>query len=288
MSVAGSSEVGNRDKTIIALVACSHGASHLMQLAIPPLFPILHRAFGASFTELGLVATLLFVVSGFGQAFVAGPLVDRFGAHRLLIAGILLSSGATLLAGLVSSYWMLLPLAVLTGLGNSVFHPADLTIISLRIDERLQGRGFAVHAVAGALGYAIAPMAVMTVATLSNWHMALILCGLLGFAVAASLIFNRRLFVCHSARPATPSIGEAPPRSGYLNVLLSPVFLMGFAYFTLTSFSNSGMQTFAISALVMGYTFALPVATLAVTAYLVGNAVGVIIGGFLADRTQQP
>ena len=287
MSAAGSSEVGHRDKTIITLVSLGHGASHLMQLAIPPLFPILHGVFGASFTELGLVATLLFVASGFGQAFVAGPLVDRIGAHRLLIAGILLSAGATLLAGLVSSYWMLLPLGLLTGLGNSVFHPADLSIISLRIDERRQGRGFAAHALFGSLGYAVAPIFVTTVATLSHWRIALILCGLLGFAAAAGLIVNRRLLVCKPARPAVPAAGEPASRPGYLSALLSPVFVMAFAYFTLTAISNAGMQTFAISALVMGYSFALPLATLAVTAYLFGNAFGVILGGILADRTQQ-
>jgi MFS family permease len=260
--------------------------SHMMQLAIPPLFPILHGVFGASFTELGLVATLLFVASGLGQAIAAGPFVDRYGAHRLLIGGIVLSSGAILLAGLVPSYWMLLPLGLLTGLGNSVFHPADLSIISLRVDEKRQGRGFAAHALAGALGYAFAPMVMMAVAQLIHWRAALILCGLLGLAVAVSLFANRRLLVCRAVKPAAASVGGTAPRSGYLQTLLSPVFLMAFAYFVLTSVGNAGIQTFGISSLVTGYGFALPVATLAVTAYLFGNAAGVVLGGFLADRTQ--
>ncbi|MDA8126043.1 MAG: MFS transporter [Deltaproteobacteria bacterium] len=288
MSIAVSPERDSgRDKTIIALVAFAHGASHLMQLAIPPLFPILHGVFGVSFTELGLIATLLFAASGLGQAFAAGPLVDRFGPHRMLIAGTLLSSCAVILAGLVSAYWMLLPLGVLIGLGNSVFHPADLSILSLRVNEKFQGRGFAAHVLGGTLGYAVAPLVVMTVATVSHWRVALVLCGLLGLAIAAALFFNRGLLVCRSAKPAAPAVGKAVPRSGLLGALLSPVFLMAFAYFTLTSFANVGLQTFGIPAFVMGNAFALPAATFAVSAYLFGSAGGAILGGVLADRTQQ-
>jgi FSR family fosmidomycin resistance protein-like MFS transporter len=287
MSAVVSSGKGNRDKMIIALVASAHYVSHMMQLAIPLLFPILHEEFGVSFTELGLVATLFFAASGLGQAFVTGALVDRYGAQRLLLVGLAILSGTTFLAGLVSSYWTLLPLGVLGGLGNSVFHPADLSIISLRVDEKLHGRGFAAHALAGALGYATAPVAVMTIAALSQWRVALILFGLAGFVLTAIIHFHRRLLVCPPAHAAAPTAGGSPVRTGYLSALLSPVFLLGFAYFSLTSFSNSGMQTFGITSLIAAYAFSLPVATLAVTTYLFGNAAGVILGGWLADRTQK-
>jgi MFS transporter, FSR family, fosmidomycin resistance protein len=61
--------------------------------------------------------------------------------------------------------------------------------------------------------------------------------------------------------------------------------LMRFAYFALTSFSGQGVQTFGITSFSIGYGFTLRVAMVAVTAYLVGNAVGIVAGGVLADRT---
>jgi FSR family fosmidomycin resistance protein-like MFS transporter len=287
MSALVSSGKDHRDKLIVALVASAHYLSHMLQLAVPLLFPILHEEFGVSFTELGLVATFFFAASGLGQAFVAGALVDRYGAQRLLLGGLTIVSATTFLAGWVSSYWMLLPLGVLGGLGNSVFHPADLSIISLRVDEKRHGRSFAAHALAGALGYATAPVVVMTIATLSQWRFALILCGLVGFVLTAAIFFHRRLLACPPAPAVAPAAGGPPARAGYLSALLSPVFLLGFAYFSLTSFSNSGMQAFGIISLIAAYAFSLPVATLAVTTYLFGNAAGVILGGFLADRTQK-
>lgn len=168
----------DRDKSVIALVAAAHYVSHVMQLALPPLFPILHAEFSVGFTELGLVATLFYAASGLGQAFAAGFLVDRHGAHRLLLGGLTAMSCGIVLAGLATSYWMLLPLSLIAGFGNSVFHPADLSILSLRVNERRQGRACAMQGIMGALGYATSPVVVTTIATFGNWRIALVVCGI--------------------------------------------------------------------------------------------------------------
>lgn len=278
---------GDRDTAVIASVSAAHYVSHVMQLALPSLFPLLHTVFRVGFTELGLAATLFYGASGLGQAFVAGFLVDRYGAHRILLGGLAAMSGGIVLAGLATSYWMLLPLALVAGLGNSVFHPADLSILSLRVKETRLGRAYAMHGIVGALGYATSPVVVTTIATFGNWRIALVVCGVAGFVVAAILFANRSLLVCTSKRTEVSPAGGAPQQTRYLGAVLSPVIVMGFAYFALTSFSVQGVQTFGIASFIAGYGFTLPVAMLAVTAYLVGNAVGIVAGGVLADRTNK-
>lgn len=286
MSATVSAEGVRRDGLVISLVGAAHFTSHILQLALPPLFPILHAQFGVSFTELGLVVTLFYATSGFGQAY-AGVLVDRYGAHRLLLAGIVLSSLGVALAGLTTSYWMLLPLAVLGGAGNSVFHPADLSILSHRVSERRLGRAFAAHGLSGQLGFATAPAVITIIAHYFNWHVALLAFGGTGLLVAAVLFANRELLVYERKTEAVHHAASAPPKMGYFAVIGSPVVVMAFAYFTLTAFAGAGMQTFSITALASGYGLTLALATSALTLYLVGSAFGVALGGFLADRTQR-
>ncbi len=284
MSAAAAAEK-NRNGWIIALVGAAHYCSHIMQLALPPLFTILHAQFEVSYTELGLVITLFFVASGVGQA-AAGVLVDRFGAQRLLLGGLVSLSLGTALAGLVTAYWMLLPLALLAGLGNSVFHPADLSILSHRVSESWLGRAFAVHGISGMLGYASAPIAVTTIAALASWRVALLSLGILGLVVAALVHANRAMLV-YEARAVVPRHATRGGLGNYLGVIGSPVIVMAFAYFVLTAFAGTGIQTFAITAFTSGYGMALRVATVGLSAYLVGGIAGMVIGGFLAERTQR-
>lgn len=274
---------GERDFAIMSLVGVAHYMSHVLQLALPPLFPILHSEFGVSFTELGLVVTLFYIASGLGQA-AAGVLVDRYGAPLLLIGGLAVLGAAIALAGTVGSYWMLLPLAPIAGLGNSVFHPADLAILSHKVSERRLGRAYAVHGLSGSLGYASAPIAVTAIAAYGGWRTALLAVGVIGIAVAVLLLMQHGLL---EARQMRSGMGKpAPRRSSYLAVIAAPVVLMAFGYFAMTAFAGSGMQTFAITALTSGYSLPLNTATLGLTGYLVGAASGITLGGFLADRTR--
>lgn len=282
MAVEAQAQRGERDVAVISLVGAAHYMSHVLQLALPPLFPILHIEFGVSFTELGAFVTLFYVASGLGQA-AAGVLVDRYGAPRLLAAGLVLLSGSIALAGFAGSYWQLLPLAPIAGLGNSIFHPADLSILSHRVSERRLGRAYAVHGISGSLGYATSPVLVTLIAYYANWHVALSAIGLVGLAVAAMTFANRSLL--DYAHAAVHHAAGAARRTPYLRLVGAPVVLMAFGYFAMTSFAGSGMQTFSITALTSGYGLSLDTATLGLSLYLVGMALGIVAGGFLADHT---
>jgi MFS transporter, FSR family, fosmidomycin resistance protein len=274
-----------RDAAVITLVGAAHYSSHVMQLALPPLFPLLHAEFGASFTVLGLVGSLFYACSGFGQA-LAGVLVDRYGAHRLLLAGLVILSLGIGSAGLVASYWLLLPLAVIAGLGNSVFHPADLSILSHRVSESRLGRAYAVHGISGSLGYATSPVLVAGIAAYANWRVALIAVGLGGLAVAATL-YARHALLVYRHDEAGRTAGARDRSRRYLGVIGTPIVLMAFGYFAVTAFAGSGMQTFSVTALTSGFGFLTQTATLALTGYLIGGATGMVLGGFLAERTRQ-
>src|SRR5260370_25413777 len=71
-----------RGRGVMPMVGFAHYTSHVLQLTLPPLFPILHDEFGVSFTELGLIVTVFYVASGLGQA-AAGVLVGRYRAPPL-------------------------------------------------------------------------------------------------------------------------------------------------------------------------------------------------------------
>src|SRR3954466_3281864 len=103
-----------RDATVISLVGFAHGTSHFFHFVLPPLFPWLMREFGLSFTQVGAAMTVFFVVSGVGQA-LAGFVVDRVGALRVLAFGVGILSLAALALAFAANYFMVLAAAGLAG-----------------------------------------------------------------------------------------------------------------------------------------------------------------------------
>jgi MFS family permease len=271
-----------RDVKIIALVGLAHGTSHFYHLLFAPLFPWLKADFGLTYAELGLLMSAFFVVSGVGQA-LAGFVVDRVGAWIVLMAGIaLLATAALTLAG-SQSYPMLMLAAAIAGLGNSVFHPADFTILNRRVSVPRLGHAFGMHGILGTLGWATAPVFLAGLATWIGWRPALLAAALLTFAILALLIANRALLDTRELRPAGAAKGAAAEHA--LGFLRLPGVWMCFAFFFITAMSLGGIQSFAPSALVELYGVPVTLATTSITAYMVASAGGMIAGGFLAART---
>lgn len=272
-----------RDAGTISLVGFAHGTSHFFQLVIPSLFPWLMPGFSLSFTEVGALMTVFFLISGIGQA-LAGFAVDRYGAHRVLLFGVgtLALSGMAL--GLAQNYPMLMLAAAVAGLGNCVFHPADFTLLNRRVAKPRLGLAFSVHGLSGNLGWAAAPVTMAMVAANAGWRAAAFVAGGVGAAVLLALLWQNQ--VLHLPKPgAVDAAADKTARPGSaVRFLAIPAVWLCFGFFFLTTMAFGVLQNFAPATLQNLYGLSLAAATSSLSAYLVASACGMLLGGFLAGR----
>ncbi|TPG57524.1 MFS transporter [Roseomonas nepalensis] len=268
----------DRDWRIIGLIGTGHFLSHFYMLCLAPLFPIWREEFGVSYAVLGLSVALMAAITGLLQTPV-GFLVDRHGARPFLVGGTLLMALSIAAMALAPNYWVVLGLAITSGIGNSVIHPADYAILGSSIGERRMGRAFAMHTFTGNLGFAAAPLAIglMTQTLGLGWRPALLAAGLAGVPVVAAIVLQSRI-LRDQARPKK----HAAPLGR--EVLLSRTMLMFFAFFLLSSMAGVGVQSFLIAMLDKLWATPLAVASLTLTGYVMGATGGVLIGGWYADR----
>lgn len=272
---------GAQDMKLVGLVSAAHFLSHFYQLVLPPIFPLLTAAFGVGYAELGLVIMLMSATSGLSQT-LAGILVDRFGSARVLIGGLALFAGATAAFGLVPGVWWLMPLMVIAGFGNSVFHPADYAIMTARVDPARLGRAYGMHTFTGNLGWVAAPIAMLSLTSAFGWRAALIIVGAVGLLFTLYLASQRE--VLSAPRPAPARTGARSPSRIYL----SPPILLCLAYFILLATAQVGLQTFMPSAAVAAFGVSIEHANLTLTCFLLASSLGILVGGVLADRIPRP
>src|SRR6202035_3989065 len=97
--------------------------------------------------------------------------------------------------GFATAYWQIALLAMLSGLGNSVIHPADYSILSGSVDPARIGRSFSLHTFVGHVGFAAAPPVTAALILLIGWRNTLLLVGLLGLPVVLSIVWQSRILV---------------------------------------------------------------------------------------------
>ena len=276
-----------RDAQVISLVGLAHGTSHFFHLSLAPLFPWLKDAFAVSYAELGLLMSIFFIVSGVGQA-LAGFVVDRFGALRVLFGGIALLGISALGLAASQNYPMLMFFAGVAGLGNCVFHPADFTLLNRRVSVPRLGHAFSVHGLTGTLGWAVAPIFLAGIATFSSWRIALLGAAALAFTVLTILVAFRHLLDPREVDGAVAASARKKEIGGaILGFMKVPAVWMCFAFFFISSISFGGIQSFAATALRELYEIPLTYATACITAYMLASAGGIVVGGFLAAKIQQ-
>ena len=268
------------DARVIGLVGFAHSLSHFFQLALPPLFPLIRAEFDVSWSLLGSLVGVFYVASGLAQ-FSAGFAVDRFGARPMLFGGLALLAGGTLVAGTVPGVAWLFPVVVLMGIGNGVFHPVDFAILNASVAPRRLGHAYSVHGIGGNLGYGVAPLVTFTLALVIGWRGALVAVGAIGLVGLGVLVSQRMRLTCHVGRGRTAKAEKA------VKLFRQPAILACFAYFALATTASSGLNTFAPAALNTAFDIPLALATSAVTALLLGGAAGIVVGGFLAARTDR-
>lgn len=269
------------DARVIGLVGAAHAASHFGHLLLPVMFPVFVDEFGLRYSELGLLMTVFFVVSGLGQA-CAGFLVDRWGARPLLFAALGLFFGACVQASLVSGYYGLLGVAITAGLANATFHPVDFTILNQRVSSLRLGHAFSAHGLTGNLGWAAAPVFFASVTTLYGWRSAYLGAAFMYVAVLVLLFFQRkqlRTEVVHRH-----SVGPVESKMAFMKL---PQVWWCFGFFFLSTMTLGVVQSFSVSILKAMHGITFEAATLTLTAYMLAGAAGTLAGGFLAAQFRQ-
>ncbi len=267
-----------RDARILALIGTGHFLSHFYMLCLPPLFLVWRDEFGVSFAELGLAVALMSGVTAVLQTPV-GFLVDRYGARPFLVGGVLLMALSITAMAFAPGYWAILLLATLSGVGNSVIHPADYAIMGGSIDKGRIGRAFAVHTFTGNLGFAFGPPVVAAMLIVMDWRTALTILGLIGVPVVFGILWQARILQ-DQAKPK-----DRAQQMGGRELLLSRTILSFFGFFLLTAMAGTAIQAFLITVLGKLWGTPVAVASLALTGYMVGATCGTLVGGWLSDRT---
>jgi FSR family fosmidomycin resistance protein-like MFS transporter len=271
-----------RDARVNALIGAGHFLSHFYQLCLPPLFIAWQHTFDVSFAELGLAMAVMAASAAVMQT-PMGFLVDRYGARPFLIGGTLLMTLAIAAMGLATAYWQIVGLALLSGVGNSVIHPADYAILSGSVERAKLGRSFAFHTFVGHVGFAAAPPATAALALLLGWRGALLFIGLLGLPVVLAIIWQSRIL---NDQAREPRRRMTAPASG-ARLLLSRSVMMFFAFFMISSMAGAGIQSWLITILHQAHRLDVAAASSALTGYMVGMIAGVLVGGWVADRTDR-
>lgn len=278
MSQAAEEAPAGRDLRVITLIGTGHFLSHFYILVLPPLFLVWREEFQVSFAALGAAVALMSAVTAILQTPV-GFLVDRYGARGFLVGGnLLMALSISAMAFAPSFEWILL-LAALSGVGNSVIHPADYAILAGSIQKSRMGRAFAWHTLTGNLGFAVAPPVVAAMLLVMGWREAVFILGLLGVPVVALILWQSRIL---SEQPrAKPR--EAGALSGR-QLLFSRPILLFFGFFLLSAMAGTATQAFLIPVLGLLWGVPLAIASMALTGYMAGATGGTLIGGWYVDR----
>jgi MFS transporter, FSR family, fosmidomycin resistance protein len=274
--------VFGRETRVNLLIATGHFFSHFYLLCMPLMFLQWQKTFGVSFAELGLAITLMSGATGLLQTPV-GFLVDRYGARPFLVGGTLLMTLSMAAMSFATAYWQILALAMLSGIGNSVIHPSDYAILAGSINRHRMGRAFAFHTFSGNLGNVCAPPLTAVLVLTMGWRNTLLAFGLIGIPLVLTILWQSGI-LREQARDV--QITRRPALSGGAFLLTAPMLLF-FAFFLFTAMAGSGMQAWLITVLheVMGMD--LKGASTALTAYMAGATSGILLGGWLSDRTER-
>jgi MFS transporter, FSR family, fosmidomycin resistance protein len=279
-----------RDFRVISLVGAAHFMSHVYILMLPPLFIYARAEYGATFEQLAYAMAAFGAFSAALQV-PAGFIVDRIGSSALLIGGLALSATGVAIVGLIPAYWALILGYALLGIANRVYHPADYAILSHGVSAPRMAQAYSIHTFLGMAGQAVAPTFMLAMAALFGWRSGFLAIAVVTYAVAAVLLLQKdalsdRQLVKRddAARKNAPAM----ERESRWKLLTSGPILRSFVFFALLTLTGSAMQNFTIVG--FGALNGTPAAQASVglTAFLVFNALGVLSGGFIADRFKHP
>ncbi len=275
------SSLNRNEWKTVSVIGAAHFYSHFFFTAIPLAFPLMRDVYSVGYTELGIGFAVFSAATLLLQAPV-GFLVDRYGATRFLLAGLLLESVVLVMLGVFQTYEAYLVLMALAGAANSVYHPSDYSVLTRCVRRKRLGKAFSIHTFCGQAGSVTSPVVIVLISAGVDWFYAFMICGAAGIAIAAAVAANANQLGSGSEEisDARPSVEQ---KRGWRLLLSAPVIL-GWLFFLGYAMSSTGLYDFAVSAFTEIYDAPIAAAGFVIWIFLLADALGILAAGFLAHR----
>jgi MFS transporter, FSR family, fosmidomycin resistance protein len=220
------------DKRAMAALSAGHCATDFANGALPALLPFLKDRFSLSYTLAAAVMLASTAASSLIQP-LFGAWSDRRGALWLLPAGVAVAGIGIALAAASPSYWLVLLLVVVSGLGVAAYHPEGSKFAAYASGRR-RASGMSLFSIGGNVGYALGPTATTPLVLAFGLTGGLLLAvPVLGVAVVLLLVMPYLASFVPEARSAAAG-GEDRP--GALALLLGVIAFRSVAWFGLITF----------------------------------------------------
>jgi MFS transporter, FSR family, fosmidomycin resistance protein len=217
----------------MALLSSGHFATDFSNGALPALLPFLKDKFALSYTAVGAVILASQASSSLIQP-LFGLWSDRRGAMWLLPAGVCVAGVGIALAADAPSYWLVLLLVLVSGLGSAAYHPEGSKFAGF-VSGRKRASGMAWFSIGGNLGFAFGPLATTAVVAAFDLRGGLLL-AVPAVLVAAAFVVATPYLRRFAPEPGAPraAVGEDDPYA--MKLLLGVIALRSVAWFGLITF----------------------------------------------------
>jgi FSR family fosmidomycin resistance protein-like MFS transporter len=261
---------------ILVILSLGHLVTDIYQGALPAVLPFLKAKLSLSYTLTGVIMMAANFTSSVIQP-LFGYLSDKKDKAFLLPIGCLFAGIGFSLLSIPDNYALVLFLVMISGLGVASYHPEGYKTAYFFTGDKM-ATGMSVFSVGGNLGFALGPMAALSIITYLSFNF-------LPLMIVFSLIFVSLILYTWKAlareKPgavAKTKGGDGTSKGAYISLFL----IIGTVI--MRSCTQMGLMTY-IPFYYIDYLKGDPIyAGQLVSALLLGGAIGTILGSMIADR----
>src|SRR5580704_14906711 len=224
-------------KTALALLTALNLFNYIDRSVLFAVQDLIKGEFHRSDAAFGLLTSIFFVFYMCAAPFM-GPLSVRFSRKRVIVAGALVWSAATLLTAFTKNFDELLIRHTLVGLGEASFVILSPTFVADMFPVEKRGRVMGVFYLAIPVGAALGYLLGGYMGTPYGWRAPFYVCAAPGVLLALSLLFIPEPKLGQFDAPETKS----PERNTLKALLHNPAFITATLGMAMMTFALGGLQ----------------------------------------------
>lgn len=210
---------------VVSLLVLAYAFGVVDRIVIGLLTQSIQADLGLTDTELGLIQGLAFSLFFAAAALPVGMLIDRWQRVPVLWAGLLVTSGATLVCGLAGCFLALFIARMFIGAGSAVTNPGSSSVIADYFPPTLRPRAYGIFNMGGSIGigiaYLLGSVAITLAGTLqaaapallgsfAKWQIVFFVVGAPGLLIALTMALAMREPARRGSVPTTARISLLP------------------------------------------------------------------------------